>query len=747
MRLPASRSVAALLTAMAATLLVSVSFASAPPDGKEPKRKDSKARFQPKQVKYKAKVTPATAKPGDTVTYSLEVTIDEPWHIYAFEKEDAPESKEARPEPTKFDFFDTDGLTLSGDWTTDPKPTARVDPAFNNAVIESHEGKVTFQVKMKVPKDAKPGKHILRNQIYFQACDPTKCLPPAFITVPDAALTISGGGSSLLREAPGNPVLVASLIATTPSAAPAPKKVGGDLGKAIDGGLLAFLLYSALGGLVALLMPCVWPMIPITVNFFVKQGEAKKGATLGLAIAYCLAIIGIFTALGFGVTLLKGAGGASDLGNNPWLNLVMGVAFIALGLSLLGLFELRMPTSFLNFSSQREGRGGLVGVMFMALTLTLTSFTCTAPVVGALLGQAAAGQRLYPLLGMLVFSTVLALPFFVMALMPSLLHRLPRSGDWMNAVKVVGGLVEVGAAFKFLNTAEISFGTAPENAIFNTQAILTAWVVIALVCGVYLLGLFRTDHDHDAVRVGPMRLVSGVVFLAVALMLAPALFGVKPKNKLYEAIAGILPADSSGVDVGAAIVQNTSERIAGLLPSGGTVAAASSRGVDEPARVFGPVKAKSDDPKVALLEEKKFHGVAWGLSYDAALAEAKAKNRLVLIDFTGVNCANCRTVEATIMPRPDVVTELKKFVTVSLFNDFVDIATLNKEQKRELADANKDIQLELTDSIATPQYVVVNGEGKLLGKVEYSATDSDFLVKFLRKMQAEHKPEEKVAAK
>src|SRR5262249_22625261 len=156
----------------------------------------------------------------------------------------------------------------------------------------------------------------------------------------------------------------------------------------IDQGLFSFLLFSAAGGLVAILMPCVWPMIPITVNFFVKQGHQGRGQAIKLAIVYCLAIIGIFTTLGLAVTFAKGATGASQLGNNPWLNLIMGIAFIAMGLSLLGLFEIRLPTTLLNKSAAAEGRGGVVGVMFMATTLTITSFTCTAPVVGGLLGLA-----------------------------------------------------------------------------------------------------------------------------------------------------------------------------------------------------------------------------------------------------------------------------------------------------------------------------------------------------------------------
>ncbi len=235
-------------------------------------------------------------------------------------------------------------------------------------------------------------------------------------------------------------------------------------------GLIPFLFASALGGLFALVMPCVWPMIPITVNFFVKQGQGGKGKgkTTGLAVTYCLAIIAIFTAVGVLFSFFFSASFLQNLANNPWLNLVVAALFLAFGLSLLGLFEIRLPSFLLNASAQGESRGGLIGVIFMALTLTITSFTCTFPVVGGLLVMAAGGNFLFPILGLATFATVLAFPFFLLALSPGLLSKMPRSGDWMNAVKVVGGLVEIGAALKFLNTAELGYVT-PENAWFDAS--------------------------------------------------------------------------------------------------------------------------------------------------------------------------------------------------------------------------------------------------------------------------------------
>ncbi len=438
-------------------------------------------------------------------------------------------------------------------------------------------------------------------------------------------------------------------------------------------------------------MPCVWPMVPVTVNFFVKQGQANGGGkTTALAVTYCLSIIGIFTLVGILFSVFMEASSIARLANNPWLNLFVAGIFIVFGLSLLGLFEVRLPSFVLNASARGESRGGLVGVIFMALTLTITSFTCTFPVVGGLLVLAARGSYLYPILGLLTFSTVLALPFFAMALAPGMLQRVPRSGDWMNTVKVVGGLVEIGAALKFLNTAEIGLGATSDSAWFDVQVVLAAWVVLAAVCGLYLLGLFRTNHDHDAIRVGPIRMLIGSFFLFFALYFSPALFGYPPQSKVFDLLVGLMPPDVGEL-------------------SRPTVIAQGGDGEG------GEVKASSPDPEVAQREEKKFHGVQWGMSYEQALDQAKETGKPVLIDFTGVNCANCRKMERAVMPKPDVRGLLGEFVTVALYTDFVDIGSITPDLREKLALDNRLLQVDLVSDITTPLYVVLTPEGKVLG--------------------------------
>lgn len=718
----------------ASTLFVLTVAVALPPtvawaaDGR-PKLKDSSARMTPKEVVLSATVEPAEAKAGDVVTFKVTAKVADGWHIYQYK----PNPKGEVVKDTYFDFFELAGLKPAGDWTSSRKPIRKAEPAFGNEILESFEGEVQWSLRLQVPSGTAPGAKALRTQIGFQICDANSCKPPTRITLPEVKLTVvpgvGGGGNEASATPPSDPVATTEAAASAPAAgvaatatnetAPAEgaSEYESEVARTAKGGLLGFLLLSASGGLLALAMPCVWPMIPITVNFFVKQGSKNKGKTTGLAVAYCLAIIGVFTSVGVLVSFFFSATALQNLANNPWLNAFVAFLFLAFGLSLLGLFEIRLPNFLLNASARGEGRGGMVGVMFMALTLTITSFTCTFPVVGGLIVMAAKGNFLYPIIGLATFSAVLAFPFFMLALAPGLVSKMPKSGDWMNSVKVVGGLVEIGAALKFLNTAEISFGAVPEDAWFDAPLVLSIWVGIAAVCGLYLLGLFRTDHDHDEVRIGPGRLLAGSVFLALALFFAPALFGHPPKSPLWNAVVGILPPDVADLERSSA---------------GG------------PAASSGEVAATSTDPAQAQRQEKKVHGVVWGMSYDAALEEAKAANKPILIDFTGVNCVNCRTMEQTVLNRKEVSSVLSQFVTVQLYTDVVPIGSLTLDQRVELAETNKLLLLDLTKETTNPFYVVLSPEGKLL-KVIGGYNPPPTFLGFLNEALAKNQDRSKIA--
>ncbi len=688
---------------------------------KKPARKDTRPEAKPKGVVLTPGVSPSEARPGDTVTYTVAAKVNGKNHIYKYSKTEA----ESGPTLTSFDFFDPAGLIPQGDWTPSKEPIKRHEPRLKDIpFLEFYEDEVTWSLPLVVPPGAEPGKRTLRCQAGYMVCDDKNCSIPGQWTLPDVELTILPAGAALAAATPNPagaaPAPVVAAAPVVPEAAPAPKPAEvatatptpapepargdkaavSDIERQAESGLIPFLLTCAGGGLLALMMPCVWPMIPITVNFFVKQGQKKKGATTGLAVAYCLAIIGVFTAVGVLFAVFFGAASLSKLANNPWVNFAVAGLFLAFGLSLLGLFEIRLPNFLLNASAQGEGKGGMVGVMFMALTLTITSFTCTFPVVGGLLGIAARGTYVYPVIGMMTFAGVIALPFFVLALSPGLMAKVPKSGDWMNAVKVVGGLVEIGAAFKFINTAETAFVLANE-AYFNAYAVLTIWIVLALVCGVYLLGLFRTDHDQEAVKVGPGRIVLGCFFLFVALFLTPALFGRPPQSRFWYTVVGLLPADAGDLKA----------------PTG------SGGPGTGPARML----ATSTDPKKAEREQTDVHGVVWGMSYEAALEEAKAKGKPILIDFTGVNCANCRLMEQEVLPRAEVVAALGQFVTIQLYTDFAQINGLTAEQKTAIAEANLDRELKLTGEATNPLYVVLGPDERVLGVKGGKMTPGEFL--------------------
>jgi thiol:disulfide interchange protein len=748
-----------LVVAIVALGLLACSGPSVAADPPKPAEKDSRPLFKPKSAVLTTSIDPAEARPGKTVTYKVTAKLEPGSHIYNYSK---TKKRDAGPVKTTFDFFDTAGLQIVGDWTPSENPVKHKDPNFTDVdFVEYHENEVTWSIKLKIPDNTAPGKKVLRCQAGYMVCDEKHCSIPGQWTLSDVELTVlAAGGDTPRALAAANGVAskpdssskaepaqtvapskglagadpkpagsadaagttMAPAIASTTAAPTNQSSVAlqSEIAQKSQQGLIPFLIASAIGGLFALVMPCVWPMVPITVNFFVKQGQGKGGRqkATGLAIIYCLSIIGIFTAVGVLCSFFFSASSLQTLANNPWLNLFVAGLFVAFGLSLLGLFELRLPSFLLNASSQGESKGGLVGVVFMALTLTITSFTCTFPVVGGLLVMAAGGDFFYPIVGLATFAAVIALPFFLLALSPNLISKMPRSGDWMNAVKVVGGLVEIGAAFKFINTAELAWVT-PENAWFDAQVVLTSWIVLSAVCGIYLLGLFRTDHDHDEVKVGPGRLVFGALFLGLALYMAPALFGRPPSSLVWDRlIVGILPPDSNEL---AAQVQVAGDPVKDVLKE---------------------VRATSKDPAEAERQEKKAHGVLWGMSFEQARELATAEKKPILIDFTGVNCANCRLMERRVLPRPDVVSILKKFVTVQLYTDFVPIESITANQRQKLAEINQDRIVELAREATNPFYVVLSPSGEVLGRMggyNDPPVFLDFLTEALKKLPADVK--------
>ena len=420
-------------------------------------------------------------------------------------------------------------------------------------------------------------------------------------------------------------------------------------------GLIGFLVVAFGAGFLALLTPCVFPMVPITVSFFQKQSEKQHHRPVTMASVYCLGIIGTFTVLGLVMSILFGPGALNAIANNSFVNLFIAAVLVFFGLNLLGMFELRMPGWLLTYTSSQEGRGGFIGVLFMALTFTLTSFTCTFAFVGGLLVAAAQGDRLWPTLGLLAFSAAFSLPFFFLALFPSFLQKLPRSGGWMNVVKVVMGLIEIGAAFKFFNVADLSWNG--QAVIFDYHVVMSAWTIASIAIGLYLLGLFRLPHDVAVESISVVRFMAAMSFLGLASYLSVGLFAAeKPQGKIWQYIAAFA----------------------------------------------APQFHLGEDPTGPFSEHG---GLRYALDFERAMDFAIQENKPLFLDFTGVNCTNCRYMENGPMSRPEIEDRLKKFVRVQLFTDRVPL-TDTKEATR-LHQFNLGLQQHWFENVTLPSYVVI----------------------------------------
>jgi thiol:disulfide interchange protein DsbD len=542
-------------------------------------------------------------------------------------------------------------------------PISETEPQWADTAgvgpLLEHERPFTWFQDVLVLPDAEPGRHVLRVTVSFVACDANSCLPRAERQL-EVPVEISAAAAVPLTpelkarlDAKEPPVAVVAAPKSPAAGGTEPSRGGDNAGP--RGGSLWGLLLASMGAAIAMLFtPCVFPMIPITVSFFLKQSEKEHHKPLATAGVYCLTIIVVLAlaVLVLGQLIVK-------LANNPWLNLGLGALLIFFALSLFGMYEIELPHFIARFTSTREGRGGYVGTFFMALTFTITSFTCTGPFLGPLLVTAKEFQlsldRL--LIASFAYSATFAAPFFVMALFPSLLKKLPRSGSWLNSVKVVMGFLELAAALKFLGNMDVALN--PGNPlIFTFEAVLCAWIALSVACGLYLFGVYRLPHDSPLASIGVLRMVLGTIFIGLALYMVPALFRKVPQGVVGEGLYAFLPLD-------------TSEHAA----PGGTATA----------------EAHLD----------------WHLDYRSAWEQATREGKPIFIDFTGVNCTNCRANENRVFPRKDVREELAKFVRVQLYTDSVPRPGLTKQEAEAEAERNKELQERMFEDVSTPLYAVI----------------------------------------
>jgi thiol:disulfide interchange protein DsbD len=377
--------------------------------------------------------------------------------------------------------------------------------------------------------------------------------------------------------------------------------------------LIHFAWFAFGMGLLSLLTPCVFPMIPITVSYFSKHLAKTRGEAILNASVYALGIIATFTTLGMVLAVVFGAAGVNTLSANPWVNLVITAVFLAFAMSLFGVYFIQLPASWLARMDHRAvSSGKMLGILGMGLVFSLTSFTCTAPFIGTMLVLASQGSWHWPLIGMVAFSTAFSVPFFVLAVMPQMMARLPRSGAWMNMVKVLMGFLEIAASFKFLSNADLIWRWN----IFTHQVVLSIWVAIGLLMVGYLLGVYRLESEELSAKVSIGRVLVGILVLSVTVWLSSGLSG----HGLGE-IESFLPPVAAG---------------SGATSGSGQAAA-------EPVWILN--------------------------DYAAGMKQAVQEGKPVFIDFTGYTCTNCRWMEANMFPRPEIRAEMDKFVRVRLFTD------------------------------------------------------------------------------
>jgi len=505
------------------------------------------------------------------------------------------------------------------------------------------------------------------------AATPAPAAPADTVTpAPAAQATASAETTAAPAAEPAAATATPSAPATGAAALPAVPSSGVGLG------LWQYLLLAFGGGLLAVIMPCVYPMLPMTVSYFTSMGGTRRRSVL-MACAYGLSIITIYTSVGVLLSLLFGADAANIISSHWLPNILSFVIFILFGLSFLGLFEIQAPTSLINKVDAQADKGGWTGLFFMAATLVLVSFSCTVPIVGAVAIAASKGELLRPTLGMLAFSLAFALPFIVFALFPTWLKSLPRSGGWLNVLKVVLGFIELGMAFKFLSSADLSYhwGLVPR------PLFLTIWIVLAAVLGFYLLGKIRLPHDSETPHVSVPRLVMALVAFTFAVYLVPGLFGAP-----LPTLSALVPPPT---------------RHEFTLGSSAVAAPVAANTNCEPARY-------SETLELPL-------GLNGYFTLQEALRCAKAQGKPVFVDFTGHNCGNCRRMEADVWSHEEVLRQLRDdYVVVALYaDDKTELpraewytSTRDNRLKTTIGEQNLDFQISRFNANAQPYYVLLD---------------------------------------
>ena len=670
-------------------------------------------------VKWKIKLDDKGGAPEKEIVFTA--TADKGWHLYDMNL------PEGGPVSTSFTFETLNGAELIGQPVPSVKPTTVYDEQFAMN-LRWYPGTVSFIQKLKVTD---PAKFKVEGEVEFMACNDETCLPPDQIPFSfdkksihvDPALAANSSTTEVDKEdataiQPDTQVVAeeaSELNTPDPAAKKTPattspkasdsltdspnlwspvidqlKSFGDATVSAADTSWLFIFFAGFLGGLIALLTPCVWPMIPMTVSFFLKRTKDRKKAIRD-AITYGLSIIVIYLVMGLLITGIFGASALNDLSTNAIFNILFFLLLVVFAVSFFGAFELVLPASWTSkLDSKADSTTGVLSIFFMSFTLVLVSFSCTGPIIGTLLVQAASmGTAVGPAIGMFGFALALSIPFSVFAIFPNMLQSMPKSGGWLNSVKVVLGFLELALALKFLSVADLAYGWR----LLDREAFIVLWIVIFSLLGVYLLGKIKFSHDSEVKYVSVPRLFMAIISFAFAIYMVPGLWGAP--LKAISAFAPPLYTQDFNL-------------------------------------YKNEVHAAFDD-------------------YESGMAYAKKVNKPVMIDFSGFGCVNCRTMESSVSPDPKVKQMLENdYVLITLMVDDktklpqpIEIQENGKTRKlKTIGDKWSYLQRSKFGSNAQPFYILLNDEGQPLGPSYAFNEDVSKYIQFLQNGLKEFKKEQ-----
>ena len=655
-------------------------------------------------VKWKIKLEDSKTAEKEIV---FTATSEKGWHLYDMNL------PEGGPVSTSFTFETLKGAELIGQPISSVKPTVVYDELFAMD-LRWYPGTVSFTQKVKITD---PKKFKIEGEVEFMACNDETCLPPDRVSftfdAKNTKLTLPSDAPAIDKEdvtaiqpdteqvaQEAETLTTPDPVAKTDNIISSPAKIANELTDdaalwtpvidnlkafgdttvtATDTSWLFIFFAGFLGGLIALLTPCVWPMIPMTVSFFLKRTKDRKKAIRD-ALTYGLSIIVIYLVMGLLITGIFGASALNDLSTNAIFNIIFFLLLVVFAISFFGAFEMVLPASWTTkLDSKADSTTGILSIFFMSFTLVLVSFSCTGPIIGTLLVQAASmGNAVGPAIGMFGFALALSIPFSLFAIFPNMLQSMPKSGGWLNSVKVVLGFLELALALKFLSVADLAYGWR----LLDREVFIVLWIVIFVLLGFYLLGKIKFSHDSDVKYVSVPRLFMAIISFGFAVYMVPGLWGA-PLKSISAFAPPLYTQDFSLYD-------------------------------DE-------VHAAFDD-------------------YESGMAYAKRVNKPVMIDFSGFGCVNCRKMEASVWTDPKVKQLLEKdYVLITLMVDDktklphpIEIEEHGKVRKlKTIGDKWSYLQRSKFGANAQPFYILLNDEGKPLGPSYAFNEDVSKYVQFL----------------